>query len=143
MSVYVWFYRSRETRRMAEVDLAEILEVSRAHNASCGITGMLVYYSGRFTQVIEGGEWDIRSLKRRICEDERHTDIITIYEGREPSRIFAQWSMAFHDPDTQQMQQLESILPLEWARRTLLSIDTQPAARAAFEQMAGWISNGG
>jgi len=141
MSVYVWFYRSRETRPMTRGDIEDILGISRTHNAEHAISGMLLYHDGRFTQVIEGSRSDILDLKARILADPRHTDVTTLYEGEEPERTFAQWSMAFHYPDGPQRQQLESTLPIDWGRRTLKSIEVRGAARQAFSKMADWASD--
>jgi len=143
MTVYVWFYRSRETRDMTATDIGDILKVSRTHNAAHGITGMLIYYEGRFTQVIEGAKVDILELKQRILDDSRHTKIVTLFEGTQSSRIFAHWSMAYHDPDRDQYQDLEATLPLDWARRTLRSVDIYSNAEGAFQKMAGWIEQRG
>ena len=139
MTVYVWFYRSRETRPMTAADIGDILEVAWAHNAAHAITGMLVYYDGRFTQVIEGAESDIVELKQQILDDPRHTDVVTLFEGAQPSRVFAQWSMAYHDPGPGQQYELDATLPLDWARRTLRSVDSYSLAQGAFRKMAGWI----
>jgi len=142
MAVYIWLYQSRETRPMQKADLQAILEVSRRHNGERGITGMLLYHAGRFTQVIEGGEDDIRALKDRICRDERHTEVATLAEGWRDARIFAQWSMAFHSPSPDQQADLDARMPIGWARKTLESIDDTGGLQALFARMAEWASTG-
>lgn len=139
MGVYVWLYRSYEAQKTSAEQLIDILAVSRQHNGSTGITGMLLYDQCRFTQVIEGEESDILALKNRILADPRHKDIITIYEGEEKDRVFAHWSMAFLRPNLMQQLQLESYMALPWARKTLETIDMKQGIAPALIEMAAWV----
>lgn len=140
MSIYVWLYRSLETRRLAGDDIIDILSVSRLHNGTAGITGMLLYHDGRFTQAIEGAEADILALKARIAGDPRHKEVTTLYEGAQKDRVFAHWSMAFHRPDPGQQQLIEAYMPLGWGKRTLETTAATGDIATAFKAMAGWVS---
>jgi len=141
MAVYIWLYRSHEARPMTSGDLDDILDVARRFNGERGITGMLLYHNGRFTQVVEGEESDIRELKESICGDARHREVTTLFEGWAEERTFAQWSMAFHQPDAAQQADLDSQLPLAWAHKTLESFADASGVRAVFAQMARWTSS--
>lgn len=141
MGVYVWLYRSYEAQKTSTEQLMDILAVSRRHNGSTGITGMLLYDQCRFTQIIEGGQSDILALKDRILADRRHKDITTVYEGEENERVFAHWSMAFLRPNLMQQLQLESYMALPWARKTLETINMERGIAPALLEMSAWISD--
>lgn len=76
-------------------ELENLLEVSRARNASLGVTGALLFNEGRFLQVLEGGEADVRAIYKSICADRRHTGVTLIFAGPAARRHFRRWSMAF------------------------------------------------
>jgi hypothetical protein len=60
--------------------LTSLLNKSRVDNLANDITGMLLYmegryfseYEGRFMQVLEGSESNVRKLFEKIAKDERH-----------------------------------------------------------------------
>jgi len=56
---------------------------------------MLLYLEGKFIQVLEGRENEVRKLYGKICNDPRHKRVITVVEGNSPSRVFIDWSMGF------------------------------------------------
>ncbi|UOQ64285.1 BLUF domain-containing protein [Hymenobacter volaticus] len=95
LSVYQVLYHSRVTKLPSEADLANLLEWSRNFNAEHQITGMLLYSEGRYVQVLEGPEADVRALYSRIKADTRHEQVVTVLEGPSPERRFADWSMGF------------------------------------------------
>ncbi|UOQ74109.1 BLUF domain-containing protein [Hymenobacter cellulosilyticus] len=94
-SIYQLLYRSQAVGPMAEQHLQQLLEWSRAYNAQHRITGLLLYSEGHFVQVLEGPQEEVRTLYARIQQDVRHQRIVTIGEGPEPVRRFADWSMGF------------------------------------------------
>ncbi|MDF7811633.1 BLUF domain-containing protein [Hymenobacter sp. YC55] len=95
LSVYQVLYHSRATSLPSEADLVDLLESSRRFNAEHQITGLLLYSEGRYVQVLEGPEADVRALYGRIKADTRHEHVVTVLEGPEPQRRFADWRMGF------------------------------------------------
>jgi hypothetical protein len=75
--------------------LRTLLEQSRTNNSRAGITGMLLYRGGRFFQVLEGDEADVRALIERIADDPRHTAMRTLFEEPIEHRTFADWTMGY------------------------------------------------
>lgn len=72
-----------------------MLEFSRRHNATAGITGMLLYKDGNFIQALEGPEAEVRALYRRIHADTRHRGILELLDEPIATRRFEHWSMGF------------------------------------------------
>jgi len=78
--------------------IAALLLQSRANNERHGLTGMLLYKKGRFMQVLEGADRDVRERYAAISADPRHTDLKTLLDESIEQRRFPQWSMGLPDP---------------------------------------------
>ena len=52
--IFQLVYRSTASRHLPASALLHLLERSRAHNARLEITGMLLFHSGQFLQMLEG-----------------------------------------------------------------------------------------
>jgi hypothetical protein len=92
-------YVSSATELFSESQLVDLLSQAREHNASIGVTGMLLYKDGNFMQVLEGAADDVQPLYAKIRSDPRHKGVITVLERPVAQRGFAEWSMAFADLD--------------------------------------------
>jgi Sensors of blue-light using FAD len=96
-------YLSEGSVPFTEKDLGELLKKSRENNSELGLTGMLLYKSGNFLQVLEGKKEKVLALYEKIARDPRHTRLQILFQGISPKRDFPDWSMGFHDlssPDT-------------------------------------------
>ncbi len=140
MTTYVWLYQSNEVQPLTSEGIMDILRTSRLHNKANNISGMLLYNNGRFTQIIEGEKSVIRGLKEKIGSDPRHKDITTVFEGIREDRVFAQWSMAFHNPTREQVELLDAYIPLGWGQKTLTKSDAKQDISGALLKMAEWVS---
>ena len=69
-------------------DIIGLLTKAKIKNASRNITGMLLYDSGCFMQVLEGREEDVNQLFASICKDRRHHHIVKIITEAIPARQF-------------------------------------------------------
>ncbi|MBS1522430.1 MAG: BLUF domain-containing protein [Bacteroidetes bacterium] len=102
-SIYYLIYISTAHELMPEEKLHFLLEQSRRNNEQYGITGMLLYMQtrflakmdGRFMQLLEGREKDVREIYDRIRQDERHHHVMLLTDGYEKKRSFTDWSMGF------------------------------------------------
>lgn len=90
-------YSSKAARQMSPKDLAGILKVARLKNHAAKITGILLYRSGYFLQVLEGPKDRLRSLLDKLNGDSRHTDVRILLDAHILVRAFGAWSMAFQD----------------------------------------------
>lgn len=99
MSVFTLSYHSRNLIEDLTMDslgaLEDLLQVSRARNASLGVTGALLFNEGRFLQLLEGDEASVRAIYASIVRDRRHADVTLIAAEPGAARRFARWSMAF------------------------------------------------
>lgn len=109
-SIYQVLYRSRATHVLVDNELESLLTQSRIFNKEHQITGLLLYSDGRFIQIIEGPEAEVRALYARIQEDTRHTQVVTIIDGPGPQRWFADWRMAFGRVDALELDQVLGVV---------------------------------
>ena len=70
-----------------------ILDSSRQHNVSHGITGVLCYGGGIFLQAIEGGRGAVNLLYNHIVADPRHKDVVLLHYQEITERRFGGWTM--------------------------------------------------
>ncbi|MCM3564014.1 MAG: BLUF domain-containing protein [Hydrogenophaga sp.] len=70
-----------------------ILDASRQHNVSNGITGVLCYGGGIFLQAIEGGRAAVNKLYNHIVADKRHQDVVLLHYQEISERRFGGWTM--------------------------------------------------
>ncbi|MEM9713074.1 MAG: BLUF domain-containing protein [Actinomycetota bacterium] len=82
-------------------DVEAILRTSRHRNASFGVTGALLFNSGCFAQVLEGGHDTVQRLYERIQLDERHTDVHLLDFDEIEERTFGHWSMGFVEEESE------------------------------------------
>ena len=99
MALYTLVYISIAKKEMSEADLLGILEIARKHNASKGLTGLLLYRDGFFIQALEGPEGEIDILYERIKKDIRHHTVLQIYKKAIAQRAFGDWAMGFATPN--------------------------------------------
>ncbi|MFW8744797.1 BLUF domain-containing protein [Mesorhizobium japonicum] len=88
-------YTSVATEPFDDDQLRALLEQSRTFNTEAGVTGMLLYRSGRFIQFLEGPERVVRGLVQRISADPRHGRVRVLLEDHVDRRQFADWSMGY------------------------------------------------
>ena len=78
-----------------EDNLRAIWADSRKSNEQSHITGMLLYASGHFLQVLEGEKSNVTLTFERICNDPRHEGVFKLDELVVQQRQFADWAMGF------------------------------------------------
>ena len=79
----------------------QLLTGSRLWNTAHEITGSLLFSTGYFAQVIEGPDFEIKSLMGHIICDPRHKNLRLIDRGPVSDRLFGNWSMAYTDGNEQ------------------------------------------
>jgi adenylate cyclase len=93
-------YMSAFARPLDRSEIDQIGIDSSRRNAADGISGVLLTLGDVFFQIIEGDEWAIDDLYRRVLGDDRHTDIICLRtEHGIAERLFPDWSMNVLDLD--------------------------------------------
>ena len=96
MSIFQLIYVSTASDDyVGESELENILEQSVRNNAADGITGMLLYSSGTFLQVLEGEESKIEECFARIQQDPRHHSLYVLERHAIERGSFSNWHMGF------------------------------------------------
>ena len=89
--VYVSSCRGLMSRSSVQHLLQECVE----RNGPLGITGILLYQSGNFLQLLEGRQEVVKTLFAQIARDPRHHQVTRVLSGNAPARLFPNWSMAY------------------------------------------------
>ena len=90
-------YTSTATHQMEEDELLCLLEQARDRNKRQNVTGMLLYGTGSFYQVLEGEKEDVEDIYQSIVKDGRNHSNIVILKNEIDERAFPNWSMGFKD----------------------------------------------
>lgn len=97
--MYYLIYRSIATDPPDDASLLKLLNLAREANAERDITGMLLYQNGRYMQMLEGEEENVRALFDIIARDSRHKTVKIVASGPTAKRHFSDWSMGFRNMD--------------------------------------------
>lgn len=128
-SVYQLLYHSQATAKPTEAELQLLLERARRHNAEHYVTGVLLYSDGRYVQLLEGPEEAVQAIFTLIKRDPRHTQVVTLGEGRGPRRLPA-WSMGFNYVD---LPPVSEIVKMVEEQKPLNAIATDPLLKAVLQ----------
>ena len=90
-------YTSTAAHQMEESELLTLLKEARDRNERQNVTGMLLYGTGSFYQVLEGEKKDVEEIYQSIVKDNRNHSNIIILKGEIDERSFPNWSMGFKD----------------------------------------------
>ncbi|MDH3991473.1 MAG: BLUF domain-containing protein [Gammaproteobacteria bacterium] len=91
--MYRMIYRSRSVEPLNWDIVRSITSVSERNNAESGVTGVLLASRSHFMQTIEGNFEDVNATFRRICRDDRHTDLSIVGFSIIDARLFGGWGM--------------------------------------------------
>lgn len=88
-------YASKVTHPLEPQALREMLRRASSANERHGLTGLLLYDTHHFFQVLEGPARVVQGLFDRIRTDPRHGQVVCILNEPLKARTFDEWSMAF------------------------------------------------
>ncbi len=88
-------YMSRATRAMAQEEIDRLLHGARERNWLRGVTGALLFYDGRFMQVLEGEAAAVDQCFSLIQTDPRHERVTPLHRGPIEAARFPEWSMRY------------------------------------------------
>jgi hypothetical protein len=119
--LFYLIYFSKARTLMGVDALTSLLNTSSVNNLENGITGMLLYmegryfsdYEGRFMQVLEGSECNVKKLFEKIKIDERHQGVLVLKEAFQKERNFPDWTMGFKAINPEEYQKLSGFFALE------------------------------
>ncbi|MEK7989648.1 MAG: BLUF domain-containing protein [Thiotrichaceae bacterium] len=131
-------YISRITENVTPTELQKIGEISQCNNRELKITGVLLYLSGLFFQILEGDEEKIDNLYKQILIDDRHKDIMCLQsEANIEARLFPDWDMQIINLEDNKdifTQPLKSLLQALSSSHQILEKYTQPAVVQSLNQ---------
>ena len=90
-------YASAATKPFSDDALTTLLTKARARNTFYSVTGMLLYHSGSFLQVLEGPEASVDLILSSIARDPRHKNTKILFRQTTREREFQDWAMGFVD----------------------------------------------
>ena len=125
-SIYFLVYASTAVKILNEAELVSLLEPMRAYNQSRKITGLLLYASGTFVQVLEGSRSEVLELYGRILRDVRHKDCTVIAQGERLGRRFPDWTMGFKNLAELSPAEVPGFSPIFQHTLTLGQITAEP-----------------
>ncbi len=92
---YAISYVSTVNPALSDTEIQQALDFSKNWNNDNNITGILLYSQGNFFQVLEGDEDLLKDLFSRIKTDERHHNIIPIFQKQVPNTKFDEYQVDF------------------------------------------------
>ncbi len=105
-------YCSQATDDVTPDELITLLELARHKNEQVGLTGMLLYSSQSFLQVLEGEPEALADVYVRIAADPRHTHLRLLMDAEIPMRLFPDWTMGFEHVDDEDLaEDLDGFTP--------------------------------
>lgn len=112
-------YASTASSDFDEVALRKVLDGARRNNAAKSISGLLLFSSGYFFQVLEGERAVLRELFAVISADGRHRNVTLIIDEPIAKRAFADWSMAYVRAESAELASIEGLEEFGEGGRTL------------------------
>ena len=105
-------YCSQATHDFSPAELVELLGAARGRNEPAGLSGMLLYCSQSFLQMLEGDSAALDATYERIAADERHANLRLLQDAEVSERVFPDWSMGFEHVDDEELaEELEGFTP--------------------------------
>ncbi|MGK5089186.1 BLUF domain-containing protein [Bdellovibrionota bacterium FG-2] len=99
MKIFHLLYISTSIAPAKSETIQSLLDVSSKNNKAKDISGLLIYRSGYFIQLLEGDETVVNTLVARIQRDARHRDLKIVLSFKDEKRLFPHWSMGLITDD--------------------------------------------
>lgn len=93
---YTICYTSKSVKNLDSAEIESIFQSTVSKNGDRGITGILLYNSGYFFQVLEGEKEKVKALFYDIIyPDERHLELFVVMEKFTKEPFFSSYSTEF------------------------------------------------
>jgi uncharacterized Fe-S cluster-containing MiaB family protein len=102
-------YTSAGTRNFKNDEIITILRKARINNAKLNVTGILLYDSGSFFQIIEGKQNTIAELYEKISQDERHAHVTKVIIEPIEERSFSEWTMGYPQITREELMKINGL----------------------------------
>ena len=105
-------YGSQSRIDFSPEELVELLEAARDRNAGSELSGMLLYCSQSFLQMLEGEPEALAETYKRISADDRHDNLRLLMDAEVSTRLFPDWTMGFTHLDEDELaDELDGYVP--------------------------------
>ena len=81
-------YVSTADESLSAMDLQDILEAALRNNGKAEVKGTVLFNGVNFLQILEGPKEGVEHIYSRICSDDRHHHIMTIFRENASRRVF-------------------------------------------------------
>lgn len=122
-------YTSAATEDFSNEEVIAILRKAREKNKQLGVTGILLYESGSFFQIIEGPEITIHSLYEKISQDKRHSHVTKIIVESIDQRSFSEWTMGYPKITREELMNIEGLNDFFRSGKCYRDLDQSRAAK--------------
>lgn len=95
-------------------DIENILNKASSYNNLNGLSGILLYHSGLFLQLLEGEAAEVDQLFSKIFKDPRHNNLTVLFDIEGKERLFTQWNMAYKEVNELDIKMVNQVL--SWTR---------------------------
>jgi hypothetical protein len=96
-------YCSQATIDFSPDELVTLLSLARRENEKVGLTGMLLYCSESFLQMLEGDQAALEKTYSRITADPRHANLRLLMNTDVGTPLFPDWTMGFEHVDDEDL----------------------------------------
>ena len=90
-------YKSEASKNLNSLEIQNLYKNAQSKNKEIGITGCLLHHQGRFVQLLEGEEAEVKALFTEIKRDTRHQKVTVLHMEESVLQIFGDWSMIYSD----------------------------------------------
>lgn len=97
--IYQLVYTSIAHHDMPLNERLDIVKTSARNNQRRGVTGVLLYRSRRFIQILEGDKTVVEELVEELRKDTRHGQFEVLASQENDHREFASWNMKLYNPE--------------------------------------------
>ena len=97
MEIFSLTYVSSASGLYGKSIFQDIAKSSQVNNAAHSLTGILLVYNETIMQFLEGPEFAVKTLYRKIEQDARHKGPIVVSTRMIEAREFLDWSMGYNE----------------------------------------------
>ena len=116
-------YISSAVTELVPAQLRDILNGARANNRKHQVTGLLLYHDGTFIQVLEGQANTVDTTFARIRRNGLHSGILILSQAEVSDRLFAEWHMAFAQPNRLLQEEEDGVVAFKTVVDDLQSLE--------------------
>jgi hypothetical protein len=119
-----------------------LLHKARTSNAQLGVSGLLLFHTGAFLQVLEGSPEVVAALFAKIERDKRHDRVVLLQRRAVSERSFSGWGMGLMKTDSKALTAVPGLNDFLMGGVLSLAEDSERLARLLDGFRAGlWRQN--